>query len=207
MTSLSINTIAPDTWPEISARFRDLTYEQSLTYAQPAAERIGAQAEFVTLTDETGELRSAACLRIKQVPGLGRGIAWIASGPLVCPKDQPEPDADRLRAVFAALGQHAQKTGNTLRLRFAAPSGLEAGLVDQVAAGEGFGITPKAGSYRTVLIDCTPDEEALMAALHGKWRNPLRNALKAGMELDYLPLADCTDRFERLYRERLGSTN
>jgi len=201
MTSLSVDTLPPNAWPEVSAQFRDLTYEQSLTYAGPAADRIGAEAEFVTLTDDTGRIVAAACLRIKRVPGLGRGIAWIASGPLVCPKDQPEPDADRLRAVFAALGQYAQKTGHILRLRFAAPSGLEAGQMDQIAVSEGFGITQKAGSYRTVLIDCTPDEETLMAALHGKWRNPLRNALKAEIELEYLPLAECTERFDRLYRE------
>ena len=35
--SLTLQTVAAEDWPRISAEFRDLTYEQTLTYAQAAA--------------------------------------------------------------------------------------------------------------------------------------------------------------------------
>ena len=73
--------------------------------------------------------------------------------------------------------------------------------LDQLAAEAGFSATDRSPSYRTVIVDCDQDEDILMRTLHGKWRNPLRNALKSGMELEYAPIADCADRFDALYRE------
>ncbi|WP_170763210.1 lipid II:glycine glycyltransferase FemX [Ruegeria lacuscaerulensis] len=194
---LTLQTVAAEDWPRISAYFRDLTYEQTLTYAQAAAQRIGAKAQFVTLSDQAGQSVAAACLRLKPVPGLGRGIAWIAAGPLV----QPDTTSEKLEAVFAALRAYAQQSGHILRMRLPASALRDVPSVDQIAAAAGFVSTDRSSLYRTVIIDCDQDEDTLMRALHGKWRNPLRNALKSGMELETLPIAECADRFHSLYQQ------
>lgn len=199
--SLTARVVAPADWPGLSATFRDLTFEQSLTYARAAAERIGAQAQFIALFDPDEQPVAAACLRIKNVPGLGRGIAWVAAGPMMQQQDRPDPGPDEIRAILAALRAHAQETGHILRLRLPAVMQQEVTVIDQLATAEGFQPTDRSAPYRTVIVDCTQDEEALMRGLHGKWRNPLRNALKAGLELECLPIADCSERFHALYQE------
>ena len=199
---LSLSAVAPENWPTINGVFRDLTYEQSLTYAQAAAARIGAQAQFVRLNDKHGNTVAAACFRIKRIPVLNRGVAWIAAGPLTCRHDQPAPPApDELQAILAALRSHAHKAGHVLRLRFPAPALHDTETLNALAAHEGYATTDHTPSYRTVLIDLKADEDALMAALHGKWRNPLRNALKSGLELEIGSIAALSKRFHRLYKE------
>ncbi|MGJ5620530.1 lipid II:glycine glycyltransferase FemX [Sulfitobacter sp. MF3-043] len=198
---LTLQTIAPEDWPGISAGFRDLTYEQSLTYSQAAASRIGAEAQFILLVDPDGCPIAAACLRLKRVPGLGRGIVWIAAGPLMQHQLQSDPGPETIRTVLAALRNYAQGAGHILRMRLPVAAQHDIAALDQLAAEEGFQLTDRSPAYRTVLIDCDQDEEVLMRALHGKWRNPLRNALKAGIELDHAPIAERADRFDMLYRE------
>lgn len=194
---LTVQSVAAEDWPRISAGFCDRTYEQTLTYAQAAAQRIGAEAQFVTLSDPAGQPVAAACLRVKPVPGLGRGIVWIAAGPMV----QPEATSEGLEAVFAALRTHAEQSGHILRLRLPASTLRDVPSVDRLAAQTGFASTDRSSPYQTVIIDCDQDEDTLMRALHGKWRNPLRNALKSGMGLEVRPIADCTDRFHSLYQK------
>ena len=195
------HVVAHQDWPDLSAAFSDLTFEQSLTYACAAAERIGAEAQFIAISDPDGQPVAAACLRIKRVPGLGRGIAWIAAGPMMQHRDRPPPGPDEIRAILAALRAHALKTGHILRLRLPAPPQHDITTMDQLAAQEGFHPTDRSTPYQTVIVNCAQDEETLMRSLHGKWRNPLRNALKAGIELECLPIADCSDRFHLLYQE------
>ncbi|NOC94223.1 GNAT family N-acetyltransferase [Ruegeria sp. HKCCD6228] len=198
---LSARVLPEEKWPALSASFRDLTLEHSLTYARAAARRIGADVQFLMLTTPDGQPVAAACLRIKHVPGLRRGIAWLAAGPLVQHVDRPDPDAATLRAVLAALRTYAQESGHILRLRFPATPWHDVALLDQLARSEAFLPTDRSPTYRTVVVDCTQDEDTLMRALHGKWRNPLRNALKAGLDLDIVPIAQAADRFHPMYTE------
>ncbi|MGR3762413.1 lipid II:glycine glycyltransferase FemX (plasmid) [Roseobacteraceae bacterium NS-SX3] len=204
MSALTLCSVAPEDWPALAAQFRDLTMEQSLTYARAAAARIGAEAQFVALENADGQPVAAACLRLKRVPGLGRGIAWIAAGPLTCRAGAETPGPERLTAILAALRRHAREAGHILRLRFPVTAPLvpgwpEGAELDRLAAGEGFAPCSRTPAYRTVLIALEQSEEALMAALHGKWRNPLRNALKAGLALERGPAAEYAERFHRLY--------
>ncbi len=196
----TLQTVAAEDWPGISAGFRDLTYEQTLTYAQAAAKRIGAEAQFITLSDQTGKPVAAACLRLKRVPGLGRGIAWIAAGPLMHHREQPDTNPSRLDAVFATLRAYAQEVGCVLRLRLPALPLYDVSAADRSVAAAGFRPTDRSPPYRTVVVDPDQDEEILMGALHGKWRNHLRKSLKADLELDVVPISDAADRFQALYR-------
>lgn len=199
--TLSLRRVAPEDWSALGRSFDDLTYEQTLTYAQAAARRIGADAEFISLHDAQGAPVAAACLRIKRVPVLNRGVAWIAAGPMMIPTDATPPTPERQHAIFAALCAYAQNAGHVLRLRLPAVTAHDPAALDQIAQAAGFSPTDRAAPYRTVIVDCDQDEEALMGNLHGKWRNHLRKSLKAGLTLDIVPIADAADRFQRLYHE------
>ncbi len=194
---LFLRSVVPEDWPSLSGGFTDLTYEQSLTYAQAAAGRIGATNEFVGLYDEQGTPVAAACLRIKRIPVLNRGIAWVAAGPMTQPMGRDAPDADTTCDILSGLRRYAHSSGHILRLRFP----VVATPADEAIARAGFRPTDRTTKYRTVLINPCQDDEALMRALHGKWRNPLRNALKAGIELETGPIAELRERFHRLYEQ------
>jgi len=196
---LILRDIAPADWPSLLGTFEDASYEQSLTYGQAAAERIGGAARFVALDNAEGAPIAAACVRIKRIPGLGRGIAWIAAGPLTRPRGQLTPSPDRLRDILAALRHEIHSAGHVLRLRLPAVAGYKPDEIAPLAAAAGFTPTDRTPIYRTVLVDLEPDEEAQMKRLHGKWRNPLRNALKAGLSLDHGPIGAFAERFHRLY--------
>ncbi|WP_171189072.1 GNAT family N-acetyltransferase [Ruegeria sp. HKCCC2117] len=199
--ALSLHRVAPEDWPALSALFDDLTFEQTLTYAQAAARRIGAEAEFICLQDPQGTPVAAACLRIKRVPVLSSGIAWIAGGPMIQPVDHPYPPPDLQQAIFSALRDYAQKAGHIMRLRLPTAIAHDPAALDPIADAAGFQPTDRSPRQRTVIIDCAQDEDTLMQNLHGKWRNALRKALKSGLELDIAPISEAAERFQTLYQE------
>lgn len=196
--ALSIRTVSAWEWPAIAERFADLGFEQTASYAEPAAARIGALTAYLVITD-AGKTVAAAALRIKRIPGLGRGIAWCPGGPLIHPDTGEAADPT---AVLRCLRAHVVGTQkHVLRVRLPVLAGYSEDEVAEMAAAVGFSPTARAAAYRTVLVDLDRDEEALMASLHGKWRSPLRATLKAGMIVEEGSYDAFYDRFRALYND------
>ena len=181
--------------------FTDQTYEQSVTYARPAAARIGATLQILGVEDD-GEVIALALARVKIIPGLGRGIAWIPSGPLVVRRDQPRPDAARLTAILDALRQHlAVDGGHVLRLRLAGHSQLDPTVEEHVMEAAGFRITERAHAYHSAVMDLSKDEAELLSAASHKWRTDLRHARKSGAEIDVGNTPELQGRFLALFEK------
>ena len=87
-------------WDDLVYRFSDLGLSQSWEYGEAVAALQGADCEHVAIRDET-EVLGLASVRIKRLPVVGGGIAYISAGPLV--RRGPSPDLDRFGAVVAAL--------------------------------------------------------------------------------------------------------
>lgn len=198
-TGLRVSSVAYSDWPKVAGAFLDLTYEQTLTYSLAAAKRIGARAEYVAILDAADQTIAAACLRIKSVPGLRRGIAWVAAGPIVQRAHAGPLNDDALVAVLGALREHVTGMGHVLRMRMPASPGEDIAVTDRLVGRSGYRRTNRSATYRSVAIDVSRPDAELMARLHGKWRNPLRNALKAGLELETGPIATLSERFHKLY--------
>ncbi len=176
--------VAAADWPALAAQFRDLGFEQSLTYGRAAAQRIGGQVRFVAVERE-GQVLAAACVRTKTLPGLGRGIVWIPSGPLVLPKDGSPPDADTLHAILTALRtRFAVTEGHILRLRFPGTACHDPARIAALAAQAGFHPTTRAPAYRSIALDLHKPPATLLADLNGKWRTDLRYAQKSDLGLE-----------------------
>jgi len=181
---MSLRFVAPDEWPALASRFRDLTFEQTLAYALSAAARIGGEARFVAI-EEDGRLVAAACARIKVLPILNRGIAWIASGPLTLLRDAPTPDDAALKRILLALReQFVLREGHTLRLRLPGIAFVDTELFASAAAMAGFIVATRGASYQSIAIDLHKTVEQLEAALDRKWRASLRFAAKQGLSID-----------------------
>jgi lipid II:glycine glycyltransferase (peptidoglycan interpeptide bridge formation enzyme) len=196
---LTLRFLSSAEWLPVAAEFEDHGFEQSLTYGQAAAARIGAQARFVAI-EQAGRPVAAACVRLKTVPGLGRGIAWIAAGPLTLRKGMPRPDAAGLAEVLSALRQQFCRTeGHVLRLRLPAQALYAPDLVADAMAEAGFHATSRSPVYGSAAIDLHKDEAQLLAALDAHWRRNLRFAQKSDLSLDRGDDAALQARFLTLF--------
>lgn len=179
-----VRPVALTDWPAIAGGFRDLSFEQTCTYAKAAAHRIGASLRFYEVVRD-GKAIAAAAVRIKTVPVLGCGIAWIASGPLVLPGNGGVPDEGALADILAALrAELSDRQSHVLRLRLSGIARLDPEAVGRAAAAAGLCPTRRSPLYRSVALDLSGGTPALMEALNGKWRTDLRFALKSGLVLE-----------------------
>ncbi len=199
MTALTLREIAPADWHGLSLQFRDLTFEQTRAYAEPAAARIGGKARFLAV-ERAGQVVALAAIRQRNMPGLKRGIIWVPAGPMFLRHDAEDPSDAEISAVLATLREGlVQAEGNILRLRFSALSFLDQARSQAIAASAGFAPTSRAPQYKTFVLDTRPDEDETMRRLHGKWRGHLRNAFKAGLVVEHASDSSLNDRFDRVY--------
>ena len=194
--TVALEEVAAADWPALAAGFSDLSYEQDMAYAEAGARRVGARVRAFAVRRGDDPI-GAACLRVKAVPGLGRGIAYLSAGPLLG-RGPVEEAPGRAAAVLGALRERlVDREGHLLRLRL--PVTAE-GLAEADILRAGFAVTDRTYSYRTVLIDLRPDMEALRAGLHSKWRYELRRAEGEGMEIVAGRDEALVERFLALYR-------
>ena len=185
MAATTLRFVAAEAWPAVGRGFRDLTFEQSLCYGQAAAARIGAVARFV-LIEQAGSPIAAAQVRVKPVPGLRRGIAWLPSGPLLHPIAGPGPDKRLVQDVLMALCQQfVTEDGHIMRFRLPGIACHDPAEIAGLASLSGFSPTFRVPGYRSIAIGLSQSHGQLMAQLHGKWRTDLRFAQKSGLALDH----------------------
>lgn len=203
--TLDLTFVSETDWPIIAGKFADLTFEQTLTYSRAAAARIGAQARYAVLGEAVHPV-AAVAIRIKTVPGLGRGIAWVPSGPLLRPAGAPLPTAARIADILSALRvELGDRQGHILRLRPAAMAAEDAEVFAEGAAQAGLVPSARAPAYDSIALDLAQDEASLMAALNGKWRTDLRYALKSDLTLEIGESTDLQNRFLSLFQAVQGA--
>jgi len=184
MSGMILRFVSADEWPALASQFSDLTFEQTLAYAVPAAARIGGKALFVKI-EEDGRLLAAACVRIRALPVLKRGIAWIASGPLTQRRDaSPTNDVALKRILVALREQFVLRDRYILRLRLPGIAFIDPERFAQVAMAAGFSATTRGTSYHSLAVDLHKTADQLEGALDRKWRTNLRFAAKQGLSLD-----------------------
>lgn len=206
-TIISTHFILAQEWAELAGQFNDLSFEQSLTYSAAAAAQIGGQVRFVRI-DQSGVPVAAACIRIKTIPGLRRGIAWIASGPIMQTAAGALPnDAAQVEILEALRHQFVEKEGHILRLRLPGLAFHKPEHMNEIAAQAGFQPTSRAPAYRSFAIDLRLDEDALMKKLNGKWRTDLRYAFKSDILLEQGNSPDLIARFMVLFEEIQAAKN
>lgn len=173
--ALALDSVEPADWPGVAARFADRNYRQTAAFDAACAARVGAASERVVVR-RAGELLAAACVRVKRVPLLG-GVAYVAGGPLVGPRDNGA-SARFGAAVDALVAEYSRR--RRLVLRVAPPLGEAEwhASVEKTLAQRGFRVAPDAPRYRTFVVDLSPPVETIRQRLRQKWRNGLNRAEK-----------------------------
>ena len=197
---VTVEAVPPAQWTSLATTFADCTYEQVYEYCSATAANIrGSTKFFRVLCDNT--MIGAAAVRLKTVPLLGRGIAYVSAGPLTRERSiDVSWDQRRLRIVLKALKQElVDRQGHVLRVRLPLLPPLPAldfvGLFTDLE----FRSTDRARKYRTSVIDLTQEIETLRNTLNSKWRTDLRFAQKAGLSIDSGTTDELQLRFERLF--------
>ncbi len=169
-----IQPVSRDKWDPLAHRFLDHNYQQTWAYAQALAERRHAECEHVAIGSD-GELIGVASVRVRRLPVVGGGIAYVAGGPLTRIGDGD--DIDRLAQCLTVLeAEYVQRRGLTLRIL--APLGSpdwNARATDSFHRSN-FEPTDRSRSYRTFLLDIDRPLDDVRAGFSKYWRRNLRRA-------------------------------
>lgn len=170
-------------WQRHAPSFLDYNYRQLWDFGMACAKRIGAVSEHVAVYDGT-ELVGLADVRVKRIPFLGTGIAYINGGPLVRRADGDANDQARLKILLIELANvYVYQKKNVLRVQ---PTiGSETWNNRQIGTfmESGFVVSEKVRPYRTFVTDIAGPLEEIRKKLNQKWRNCLNNSEKRGLTI------------------------
>ncbi len=199
LAALRVEPVDRGRWADLCPTFADHNYRQSFDFGVLAAARVGASSEHVALLD--GErVAGLADVRIRRIPALGGGIAYVNGGPLT--RVDGEYDVPRfLAAVDALRAEFAVRRG--LVLRIAPPVGPEAWNREAAARMEqaGFLGTGASRAYRTMVVAIDGPADAVRRAFHQKWRNCLNRSEREGVTVVVRSDAAALDPFRELFDE------
>jgi len=176
-----IHRLAQPEWRGLAAGFRDHGYRQLWAFAEACASRAGATHEAVVVCDGD-TVAGLAAVRVKRVPMLGAGIAYVNGGPLVRKGDAG--DRERLRVCLKALqDEYVARRG--LLLRVSLPLGPPAWNVAQETAfvDAGFVLTSDLRRYRTFVLDLDRTRDEIARGFTQRWRRSLKRANAAGLQV------------------------
>jgi Acetyltransferase (GNAT) domain len=184
-------------WESRVRQFSDYSYRQSWAYGVALANRRGAVSEHVAIR-RRGETIGLADVRIKNVPIIGGGLAFVSGGPLVRKVGNGGLDLERLDVATRALvREFVQRRGLTLRI--VAPVGLaeENQSIAERLERAGFRRSEQGKPYRTVLLDIDRQLDQIRSSLHRHWRRHLNGAERNNLDVSF---GTKPDRFEQVAR-------
>jgi hypothetical protein len=189
-----------DEWRRLANGFRDHNYRQSWDFAEAMAVRTGAKTEHLCIGD-TDQPLGLASVRIKSMPAMGTGIAYVSGGPLVRHGDS-EAAGGRLGTVLAALVREYVDRRH-LVLRVASVIGDAAWNLEQERnfLQAGFRPAERVRGYTTILVDIARPLDDVRAGFAKKWRYHLGRAEKAGIAVVQGTDPLLLDDFRRLFDE------
>jgi Acetyltransferase (GNAT) domain len=184
-------------WESAVRRFGDYSYRQSWAYGEALAAKRGATSEHVAIR-RGEEIAGLADVRIKTVPVVGGGLAYVSGGPLVRWIDGGGDDLERLDLCIDALVREFVACRN-LTLRIVAPIGPPEWNEAAAERLERAGLrrTERGEHYRTVLLDIGRELDELRASFHRHWRRHLNAAGRNDLEVT---VGTEPDRFEHVAR-------
>lgn len=196
----------PEEWRTLVAGFSDASHKQLAQYSSAVARRVGAVSENVAIIGNEGPL-GLCNVRVKKLPLLPFGIAYINGGPLVLNGATEDP-ARRLSRCLAALREeYVVRRGHVLRVVGTARPDIPLQEADSSFQTEAFERVQAKGSYRTILIDLDRDLDQLRQGFDQKWRNILNKAERQGVLVESGGDPASFAQFDRMYRsliERKG---
>jgi lipid II:glycine glycyltransferase (peptidoglycan interpeptide bridge formation enzyme) len=196
---LSTRQIEKNVWQEESVHFKDLNYRQLWDYGIASAVRVGAQSEHVAIYSDDS-LVGLADIRIKMIPLIKTGIAYINGGPLV----RKGGDSDRetlVRCLKSLIEEYVCRRKLSLRINPLTVCPEWNQCVENAFRENGFQRIENFRQYRTIIIDIGQSLEVIRKQLNQKWRNCLNNSEKQNIFINSGISLELFEKFNLLYKQ------
>ena len=197
--TMDIEPVDRARWTELARGFADHNFRQCWDFGIQTASRVGAKSEHVALR-QAGEVVAIADVRVRKLPVVGGGLAYVTGGPLTRKDGRFDP-ARYVDAVAALRRRYVEERGCVLRIL--PPVGppewnaaLNAGL-----ANAGFESTDAMPTHRTLLLPVGGDLAEIRKRFHQKWRNHLNRSEREHIEVRVGSDTAFLDRFAALFEE------
>ncbi|MBN1350786.1 peptidoglycan bridge formation glycyltransferase FemA/FemB family protein [candidate division KSB1 bacterium] len=182
-------------WQQLFERCRHTDLMQTWEYGQAVQQCIGWEPIRQVVTRE-GEPVAIAQILIKEIPVIGR-IARIQHGPQFI-QNRRVFDAAEAEAAIEILKNHwVDEAQFVLHLTPCLYSGeLPAGWFERIGL-----VSSKEALWASIRIDLSKRTEELRNAMKRRWRNPLRKAEAAGLEVQISSQPDDLQFFIEQYKQ------
>lgn len=205
MTVASLQPLDQNQWQQLVGTFLDYNYRHLWAYSAACADLQHARCEHVAIRSEH-KIIGVAAVRIKTIPLLGTGLAYISGGPLIR-RGQRGDVAHLAQALQALREEYAVRRGYTLRMQL--PPGSREWLEQ---AGEqykacGYGISAQSSAYRTIVLDLAPALETIRSRLAQKWRNQLNAAERKEVQIRSGTQGELWEQFIGLFEQLIERKN
>jgi lipid II:glycine glycyltransferase (peptidoglycan interpeptide bridge formation enzyme) len=192
----AVDQVLPADWSSLAATFADFNIYQTWAFGEISADDTRSQVSRIVVRRGDAVI-GAAQLRIKRLPLLNAGLAYVYFGPLW---RRDGADAGDLRDVLDCLrGEYGDRRGLEVRVVPNLPGSIADEAVMRAIAGAGFSADATGDAYRTLILDLSPSLEALRRQLAQKWRNGLNQGEKRGVRVEAHSDDAAMERFESLY--------
>ena len=186
----SVSSIESTHWNSILDQFPDATIYQTEPFSRYS---IGGKNLEQFLMFEKSEIVAGAIVRIKKIPMINRGAAYIRWGPL-----HLNNDPDILISCLKFLNhEYAEKRNLLLRIM----SNKIDSVDNSYSVFQNAGFKKYVNGNDSIIIDLTNDENTLRAGLRKKWRYSLKQAENNDLSVEIGSSENHFDTFHRLYKE------
>lgn len=189
--------ISNQDWRDSVKRFEDYSFQQNLEYNSRLAKLHNASCEHVRIQADN-EIIGVATVRIKMIPFIKVGMAYITGGPLT--RHLNSDSAPRLEECINALkGEYVDN--RKLTLRFILPLGPSkwVELANERMLRLGFVSSTATRPYRTMVVDIGRPEDEIRGSFDKKWRYYLKQAEKQGLSIERSSTVEAMESFSRLF--------
>ncbi len=191
-------------WKLTAPTFADYNYRQTWEFGLLSARRMGATSEHVEVRRD-GEVIGLAAVRVRRVPMLGWGVAYISGGPLT--RHHGEALAVDMSAfeqtMTALVAYYVHHRGLILRVMCPVADQAWTDLASAWLKARGFIDAMWPRRYRTIAVDTTKSMEQIRQQLSKNWRKNLVRGEQRGITLRVETSVEAFEPVCRLYRELL----
>jgi len=196
-----IKSIERTTWQQLALNFSDYRYQQLWDFGIACAARLNADSDHIAVYKDN-ELIGLADVRIKKIPFVPAGVAYINAGPMVRKDNDRQKNTERLQIVLECLiDTYVKQKKFILRIQPVIGSGDWNDLLETQLMASGYIINKQIQPYRTFIVDISQSIEIIRKQLNQKWRNCLNNSEKRGLLVKTGTDDDLFSIFISLYNE------